>query len=105
MSHTTTEKLIEDLHAVVRDAEELLRANAGVAGEHIAQARERAEASLQAAREQLAGLAASARQKASDAATCTGDHLHQNPWIAIGAAAAAGLLAGLLVARRPGRSE
>src|SRR5690606_28599468 len=50
MSQVNTDKLIEDLRQVVRDAEDLLRATAGQAGEKIAEARARAEESLRIAK-------------------------------------------------------
>ena len=53
MAHATTDTLFDDLKTVVKDAEELLKATAGVAGEKVAAARERAEASVRSARERL----------------------------------------------------
>ena len=44
--NVSTDKLIEDLHAVVRDAEDLLKATASQAGEKVQQARARAEESV-----------------------------------------------------------
>jgi ElaB protein len=37
--------------------------------------------------------------KAKAAAQCTDDYVHESPWIAVGAAVAAGVLVGLLVGR------
>lgn len=101
MSEVSTDKLLEDLRLVIHDAEELLKATAGQAGEHIAQARARAEASLRAAREKLAaamdsGIGTRARDAAGRADAC----VHGNPWLAIGAGAAVGLVIGLLVGNR-----
>jgi ElaB/YqjD/DUF883 family membrane-anchored ribosome-binding protein len=50
MSGVDTDKLLKDLRTVIHDAEELLRVTAGQAGEHIAQARAKAEASQESAR-------------------------------------------------------
>ena len=38
--------------------------------------------------------------RAKDAAKATDDYVHENPWQAIGIAAAVGLVAGLLMSRR-----
>ena len=75
------DQLVADMKAVIADAEALLKATAGETGERIAAARSRAEESLKAA-------------KAAD------DLDHENPWAAIGAAAVAGLVVGVLISRR-----
>ena len=49
-------KLADDLQALVSDAEELLRATAGSAGELASDARDRAEQSLRAVRGRLASV-------------------------------------------------
>ena len=78
MDAATTEKLKEDLRAVVRDAEALLGAAAAASGD------------------QLEGAADSAR----DAAHELDAQVRRNPWAAVGIAAAAGLLLGLLLSRK-----
>lgn len=105
MSEMNTDKLLEDLRAVIRDAEELLHATAGQAGEHIAQARAKAEASLQSARSLLAALCDTTAGRARGAARSADAYVQGNPWVAVGAGAAAGLLLGLLLGHRSGRSE
>ena len=45
-------------------------------------------------------LEGEAMDRARAAATLTDDYVHENPWVAIGAAAATGFLIGLLVTRR-----
>ncbi len=106
MSQVTTDKLLEDFRLVVHDAEELLKATAGQAGEKVAQARARAEASLQSAKAQFAamgnGAAAHAREAAQEAADRANTYVRSNPWASIGIGAAAGLLVGLLLGRRHG---
>ena len=53
MSELNVGKLADDLQSLVSDAEELLRATAGVAGEKASEARDRAEESLRAVRSRL----------------------------------------------------
>lgn len=102
MSHASTEKLLEDLRAVVHDAEELLKATAGQAGDHIAQVRAKAEASLRSARGQIAAMTAGSTADVRHAAQRANSFAHENPWVAVGAGAAVGLLVGLLLGRRNG---
>jgi ElaB/YqjD/DUF883 family membrane-anchored ribosome-binding protein len=105
MSHVTTDRLVEDLKRVVHDAEALLKATAGQAGENIQQARAMAESSLHAARSRLAELGGDAAARVRDTAERTNSYVHGNPWVAVGVGAVAGLLVGLLVGRnRNGRS-
>ena len=52
----STAQLMDDLRVVVEDAEALLKATAGQAGEKVDKARHRAEESVRAARERLSGL-------------------------------------------------
>ena len=100
MSHTRTDKLLDDVRQVIHDAEELLRATAGQAGEHISQARSKAEHSLRCAKEQLTSIGASAGANVRQAVEHTDTYVRGNPWMAVGAGALAGLLAGLLIGRR-----
>jgi len=96
----SADKLMEDLRLVVTDAEELLRATAGQAGEKVAAARERATRSIQVARERIAQAGYAAAEQTRLAATLTDDYVHENPWAAVGAAAAIGLVIGMLIARK-----
>ena len=96
----TTEKLMEDLRAVVTDAEELLKATANQTGERISAARGKAEESLKAAKARLAEQEAVVIAKINAAAKATEDYVRANPWKGVGIAAAIGLVLGILVARR-----
>ncbi len=95
-----TAQLMEDLRVVVEDAETLLKATAGQAGEKVDQARHRAEESVKAARERLAELDGELRVRAREAARTTDRYVHENPWGAIGMAAGIGFILGLLSGRR-----
>jgi len=95
-----TAQLMEDLRVVVEDAEALLRATAGQAGEKVDQARQRAEESVKVARERLGELEGEFRVRAREAARTTDRYVHENPWGAIGMAAGIGFILGLLSGRR-----
>src|SRR5918997_77564 len=94
------DKLVQDMRVVISDAEELLRATANQAGEKIGVARERIQDSLHQAKVKLAEAEAVLLERAKQATRYTDDYVHENPWSAIGVAAAIGLLLGLLISRR-----
>lgn len=100
MEKVTTDKLIQDLGAVVQDAEALLKATAGQTGESIAALRGRAEESLRKARERMKEAGIEVRDRARAAAHSTDDYVHENPWTAIAVAAGIGFLLGALSRRR-----
>ena len=99
MEPITTDKLMQDLRAVVHDAEELLRATAGQTGEKFESVRARAQESLRNAKERLAAAGADLESRARAAARSTDDYVHQNPWTAIAIAAGIGFIAGMLSRR------
>ncbi len=94
------EKLVADLKVVVSDAEELLAATAQQTGEKIAELRERMQTNLRMARLKLADAEAALRESTRQVAKATDHYVHENPWKAIGIAAGAGLLVGMLIGRR-----
>lgn len=94
------EQLVADLKAVIADAEELLHATAEAAGERVGAARARAEKTLKRARAKIASLDDVVVDRAKDAAKTADEYVHDHPWNAVGIAAAAGLVVGLIIARR-----
>ena len=90
--------ILEDLRAVVRDAESLLRATGDEVGERVADARSKVEEKLADARERLHDEGTAARVKA--AARTTETYVRENPWTAILIAAGLGYLIGNLGRRR-----
>jgi len=93
------EKLMQDLRIVMSDVEELLRATAGQAGEKMSAARERIQENLVAAKEHLASAQETVIAKTRQAAKVTDEYVHENPWKAVGIAAGASLVVGMLIAR------
>ena len=100
MSVANKEKLVSDLKVVVADAEEILRATAGTAGEKVAELRERIGVRLRDAKERLQDAEAALLDKTKAAARATDDFVHEHPWKAVGVAAAVGLALGVLIGRR-----
>jgi len=94
------EKLMEDLKAVVGDAEELLKATAHQTGDKIASVRAKAEESLKTAKARIAEEGKVVVDKAKSAAKSTDEFVHAQPWKAVGIGALAGFVFGLLISRR-----
>ncbi len=93
-------QLVGDLKAVIADAEELLKATTGTTGERISAARARAEETLRAARQKLAGLDDVVVDQAKEAARAADEYVREHPWGAVGIAAVAGVLLGVMISRR-----
>lgn len=100
MENTSKDKLITDMKVVLADVEDLLRSAGGATGDTAAALREKASVKLKAATEKLTGLQDAALLKGKEAAKMTDEYVHANPWKAVGVAAAAGFLIGLLVNRK-----
>ncbi|SRR5581483_1642815 len=98
-SEAAREKLISDFKAVITDTEELLRATANQTGERIASARARVEERLASAKEELADVGEEVAARGKAAARTTDAYIRNHPWQSVGAAAALGLLVGLLTRR------
>jgi ElaB/YqjD/DUF883 family membrane-anchored ribosome-binding protein len=97
---TPTDKLIDDLNAVIREAESLLKATAANTGETIQAARKRAEETVRRAKERLAGVEQEALARARALADDADVFVRDKPWQAVGVAAGLGLILGLLISRR-----
>lgn len=97
--NVTTDKLMQDLKAVVGDTEELLKATSSQGGDQIARIRTRAEESLRTARARMKDITQAAEAQALEAAHEVDKQVHDNPWTAIGVAAGLGLAVGLMLRR------
>lgn len=100
LSAANKDKLVSDLKVVISDTEELLRATAGAAGDKVGELRERLGVRLRDAKERLIDLEAAVVDKTKAAARATDDFVHEEPWKAVGVAAALGLALGVLIGRR-----
>ena len=92
----STEKLLQDLKAVVRDGEQLLRAGAAELGERGAAAREKLAAALEVAKQTQRRI----EERAVQTAKATDEFIRENPYQAIGIAFGVGALFGILLTRR-----
>jgi ElaB/YqjD/DUF883 family membrane-anchored ribosome-binding protein len=94
------EKLVSDLKTLVTDAEELFKVTASQAGERIAVARQKIEQSLIEGKKALADAETTLLKKSKECAEIADDYVRENPWGAVGVAAAVGLALGLLIRGR-----
>ncbi len=95
-SHTS-----DDLKALLQEAEQALSSTAGEAGEKFDELRSRLRSAIDSGKYSMERMRAEAVRRAQQA-----DKLvRENPYHAIGVAAAVGAIVGLLVARRCHSSE
>ena len=100
MREASADRLMSDLRAVLEDAEALLSATAGQAGEKIQRARERATETVRVARERLSDAQEQVVKQAKYAVKETDNYVRENPWQAVGIAAGVAFIIGVLVSRR-----
>jgi ElaB/YqjD/DUF883 family membrane-anchored ribosome-binding protein len=101
MEKVGAERFLGDLKAVVESAEELLRATAGNAGEHVATVRERAEDTLRTARSRLGEIEKDVLTQTRAKVEAADSYVHDNPWKSIGVVAGLAFALGVLMGRRP----
>jgi ElaB/YqjD/DUF883 family membrane-anchored ribosome-binding protein len=94
------ERLVDDLAAVLAEAEEMLKRASVETGDKARDLRSQVETQLLRAKLKLQEIEGEAIDHAKAAARATDDYVHDHPWPAIGIAASVGLLIGLLMNRR-----
>lgn len=94
------EQLIQDLRAVMRDAEALFKSSGQELGNGAEQWRVRAQDRLGELRDQLSSIRHDAAERVLSTGRTTNAFVHRNPWAAVGLASGLGILAGLLLNSR-----
>ena len=100
LASSSKQRFVSDMKVVVSDAEEILRATAGVAGEKMGDLRERVGERLRDAKLRIADAEAALVDKTKAAARATDNYVNVTPWQAVGIAAAVALLLGVIIGRR-----
>ena len=100
MTQASTQKLVADLKVLLEDAEALARETAGQTGEKAAALRLRMQQAAADLKPRLAYDEALLEERAKAAAGTADSYVRTNPWSAMGIAAGAALLVGILVGRR-----
>ena len=93
-------RMAGDFRTMINDSEDLLKAAATVSGEGFTAARTKFEEKLRRAKAALADASQPVFDRTRETAAVADDYVRGNPWTAVGVAIAAGVLIGLLAARR-----
>jgi ElaB/YqjD/DUF883 family membrane-anchored ribosome-binding protein len=97
---SNTERTLNDLSRLIGDLEALLKGAAGAAAEQAGEAGEKLSARLAEARERLEAVEDRVVNDVKRSARGADRLVRDNPWPAIGIAAAAAFLLGVLLSRR-----
>lgn len=100
MTQASTQKLVADLKVLLDDAEALARETAGQAGDKVAALQLRMQQSAADLKPRLAYAEALLEERTKAAAGSADSYVRTHPWNAMGIAAGAALLIGILVGRR-----
>jgi ElaB/YqjD/DUF883 family membrane-anchored ribosome-binding protein len=100
MSDSNSAKLMDDLHRIVRDIEDILSGSADDISDKSRDAHHRASEALHRVKSKIADASAQAAEQARAASDATVQYVKNNPWQSLGLAAGFGLLVGFLLRRR-----
>ncbi|RYX89745.1 MAG: DUF883 domain-containing protein [Comamonadaceae bacterium] len=89
-----------DLKTVIRDIQVLLKAAAASGTEVAGSYREQLEVALLKLQARLVEVEKTAAARAAELGRSADTYVRENPWRAVGAAAGAGLILGMLITRR-----
>jgi ElaB/YqjD/DUF883 family membrane-anchored ribosome-binding protein len=92
--------LVKDFTEVLTEADTLLKQATKESGEKANDLRAQVESKLRAAKLKLQDVQDDALDRAKATARATDEYVRDNPWQALGVAAALGVLVGLLIGRR-----
>ena len=93
-------RMAGDFRTMIADSEDLLRAAATVSGEGFAAARTRFEEKIKHAKTALADASQPVIDRTRETAAAADGYVRGNPWTAVGIAMTAGVLIGVLAAKR-----
>ena len=100
MTPASPRNLIDDLRAVVSEAEALIEASVDDASARASEVRERATESVGKARRRLEEIEGDFAARAKEATEEAARYVRDNPLQALGIAAAVGVVVGLMLGRR-----
>lgn len=89
-----------EFHSFIADVEDLLKATTNLSGEDLNRAKAKLNQRIASAKSTIEDMGESIADRARKTAETTNTYVHEQPWNAIGAGAAVGLLVGYLLARR-----
>jgi ElaB/YqjD/DUF883 family membrane-anchored ribosome-binding protein len=97
--HTAAERSSEWKN-LVTDVEDLIKKVANVDDAEIAEIRAKVQDTLARAKSSASAGIAAVRGRATEVSESTDEYVHENPWAAIGVAAAVGIIIGFVAGRR-----
>jgi ElaB/YqjD/DUF883 family membrane-anchored ribosome-binding protein len=89
-----------EFHNFVADIEDLLKATTHLSGEDLNRAKAKLNQRIASAKASMEEMGESIAVRARKTAETTNTYVHEQPWNAIGAGAAVGLVLGYLLSRR-----
>lgn len=89
-----------ELNNFVKDIEDLIKEATSLTGDELTQVKARLYARVAEAQESVEELGGEIAEQARKGVAATDEYVHHQPWQAIGAGAAVGLLLGFVLARR-----
>jgi ElaB/YqjD/DUF883 family membrane-anchored ribosome-binding protein len=89
-----------ELHNFIADIEDLVKEATTLTGEDLKKAKAKLSERLSEAKESATEMGGVMKQRVRQSAISTNEYVHEQPWKAIGAGAAIGLLVGFAIARR-----
>lgn len=93
--------LVKDLKSVANDADALISNVAAATKEEINLARTKLAARLAETKTRFVDAGVAVSEKARGTVNATDGYVRENPWKVLGVVAAAGLIIGALISRRP----
>ena len=94
------QNLSREFHDLVADIEDLVKQTASLSGEELNLARARLAELIASAKTSAEDMGSAVAQRARRSAAATNEYVHEQPWKAVGVAAALGLALGVLIGRR-----
>lgn len=95
-----TDALNREFQKFIDDIESLLKETANLTGDELALARTKLNERVTEARSSVTSIGNDLAQRASKSAAKANRKVHDDPWKAVGGAAAAGLILGMLFTRK-----
>ena len=91
------DRMLQDLQAVIADAQTLMNEAAGSSSEHFAEVRNNLQGRFDNARISLLRAREELKSRAAQAGRRSGRYIRENPWKTTGFATSAGLIVGLVL--------
>ena len=95
-----SEAIADDFRNLITETEGLLKATAQLGGAELTLARAKLNERLVQARQNLTEMGETISERASKTSEAANNYVHEKPWQVIGAGAALGFIAGILLNRR-----